>query len=321
VTRVFSGGGGIKGLLGRGDDIRLSEDPFRKAAEKQDEKFDKAIEQAKDLKVTTEESGTTSTTGSQASTQKTTFDPKSKEEQQLLDQSMGAYADQKRLVDAQEAAVLARQGTQTQARDSLGNIMSGQAFDLSAGEQQRIAGVRDANIAAGSNAVNDILTQRLAEVSADAARRGVRGQAFSALQTGALGEAAKSLERTTLAANTDAANMAVNLPGQRAGIQAQTAGNLAGFADDLSQKAIENRAALQDPIALQALRDERLKAGTTATSGTTNETKTTDGKSVQTGGGQAEILAAKAGTPTKEGAQVGAFGTIFGGIMGAAGGG
>lgn len=312
-------GGGFMGGVAGLDRSRLDEDPVRKAVDEQDAKYAAALEKAKDLKVTTTESGTTSTSGTTSGTSKTTFDPRSTEEQTLLDASMGAYADQKRLVDAQEAAILGRQGVQTGARDTASALLSGSAFNLSPDEAARIAGVRDSNIAAGSNAVNDILTQRLAEISADAARRGVRGQAFSQLQTGALGEAAKSLERTTLAANTDAANMAVSLPGQRAGIQASTAGQFAGFADELAQKAIENRAALQDPIALQQLRDERLKTGTTTQTGTTNETKKTDGTSVQTGGGQAEILAAQAGTPTKTGAQVGAMGTILGGVMGASG--
>lgn len=306
---------GASGAMGSGtnlDRYRLDEDPFVKAAKEADERTQKALDKAKDLKTTTDESGTSTTSGSS----KTTFDPRSGTEQQLLDASVGAYGDQKKLVDQQSKDIEARSALQTGSRDSLGNVLSGDAFNLSAGEQGNIDRLRQSNIDASSNAVNDLLTQRLGEVSADAARRGVRGQAFSQLQGDAVGEAAKSLERSTLDANKLAAQQAIDMPAARVGIQAGTAGKFADFGDQLQQQAIQNRQQLQDPVAMQALLDERLKGGSTDTTGTT----ATTGKSTKTGLGQEEILGAQANLPGSSGAKTGAFGSIFGGVMGAAGG-
>lgn len=324
-------GAGAGGLLGNktapisnfGDLIerkRLDEDPFRKAAREQQEAAEKALETAKGLQTTTDESGTSTTAGTTSETSQTTFAPKSRQEQELLNASIANYQKQQGLVKQQEAGIKARGGVQTAARGGLQDILGGQAFDLSASEQARIGNLRQANIDASSNAVNALLNERLGELQADAARRGVRGQAYSQLQGDVLGEAAKSLERSSLDANRIAAEQAISMPGQRAQIQAGTAGQFAGFADELQQQAIQNRQALQDPIALQQMRDERLKAGKTQTTGAKSDTTTSAGKSTQTGLGQAEILANMAGLPSETAAQTGAVGTIFGGIMGAAGG-
>lgn len=302
-----TGGGNYSDL----DRYRLDEDPFVKSAREAKQIADERLKQAADLKTTTEESGTQSKTG----TSQTTFDPRSRQEQSLLDASIGAYGDQKKLVDQQTRDIQARSGVQTSARGTLQDVLGGNAFDLSQGEQGRINSLRDANIAASSNAVNDLLTQRLGEVSADAARRGVRGQAFSQLQGDALGEAAKSLERSTLDANKLASQQAIDMPASRVGIQAGTAGQFADFQDQLQQQAIQNKQALQDPVALQQMLDERLKGGKTVTGDTTSTT----GKSVKTGLGQEEILGAASQIPGDSGAKTGAFGTIFGGIMGASG--
>lgn len=303
---------GIVGSGAKADRYRLGEDPFVKAAEEAKKTAKEALETAKDLKTTTQESGTQTTSG----VQQTTFDSRSREEQQLLDASIENYGKQQALVDQQTEDIQARSGVQTAARSGLTSILGGDAFNLSAGEQANIDRLRQANIDVGSNAVNELLTQRLGEVSADAARRGVRGQAFSQLQGDALGEAAKSLERTTLDANRLASQQAIDMPATRVGIQAGTAGQFAGFQDELQQQAIQNRQALQDPVAMQALLDERLKGGKTTTGGTTS----TDGTSTKTGLGQEEIIAGMAGITGKSGAKtaggMGILNTVFGAMGG-----
>ncbi len=294
---------GITGAGKKADDIRLSEDPFRKAAEEQDARFDEALAKAKEAQVTTSESGTQEKTGTSNQTSQTTFDARSQPEQELLDSSISNYKRQQDLVGQQEAGIAAREGLQTSARGGLQSIIGGEAFDLSPSEQARIDRLRGADIAASSDAVNNLLNERLAMTSADAARRGIRGQAFTQLQGDAIAEAARNLNTATLDANRNASNLAVTLPGQRAGVQAQTAGQFADFGDQLQQQAIQNRQSLQDPIALQQMLDERLKGGKTTTSGTTSDKTTSTGTSTQTGAGQADILLAKAGQPSKTGAQ------------------
>jgi hypothetical protein len=284
------------------------------AAREQDARYEDAIDQAKNHTVETVQSGTESTTGATNQVSQTEFAPRSPEEQRLLDASISQYGQQAGLVDQYEAGITGRAGTQTAARDTLGGIMSGDAFALTGDEQSRINALRGADISASSNAVNALLTERLGEVSADAARRGVRGQAFSQLQGDAIGEAAKSLERSTFEANRTAAQNALAMPGQRVGIQAQTAGGFADFQDAAMQTAIKNRADLQDPVAMQALLDERLKGGKTSTSGTTSQTSATSGNQGVTGAGVTDIMAAQAGTPGEKAAgtagAMGALGTM-----------
>lgn len=313
------GAEGISGLGAKGDKARFDKDPIVMAQREQDKRFEDALAKAKEHEVTTTESGTQSTTGTSSGVSEKTFAPRSAQEQALLDASINNYQQQQSLVASQEAGIKARGGVQDAARGSLQSILGGGAFDLSPGEQARIDRLRQSNIDIGSNAVNDLLTQRLGEVSADAARRGLRGQAFTQLQGDALGEAAKSLERQTLDANRIASEQAIALPGQRVGIQAGTAGQFADFGDQLTQQAIQNRQSLQDPVALQKMLDERLAGGKTTTSETTGSTTSSSGTSATKGQGYTDILAAKAGAPGQTGAQVGAAGKIFGGIMGASG--
>lgn len=280
-------------------------DPFKAGADaaREGQAANKAaVEEAKGLTSTVETTGSESTTGGTTSNQtsQTTFAPRSHEEQQLLDASIANFQKQQGLVSDFEGRIGARQGVQDQAQTGLGQILGGQAFNLTSDEEARINRLRQSGIDVGSNAVNSVLNERLGELQADAARRGIRGQAVSQLQTGVLGEAAKSLERTTLEANRIAAQQAIDLPGARAGVQAQTAGQFANFADVAAQQAIQNRQSLQDPVALQQLLDERLRGGTTTTSGgtTTDQTTSSTGTRVGTGEGAAGVLAATVGTPT-----------------------
>lgn len=288
-------GGPVGGLLAAGGIAGAG------AAKEQDERLSSALEQAKNLETTTsrDTSAKVSNVDKSKQVSQTSFDKASKEEKALQDASIKNFQKQQNLVDAGEADIKARSGLQNEARDTLGSVVSGDAFDLTSGENARIDALRNANIAVGANATDKMLNDRLAAISADAARRGVRGQAFSQLQTGALAAGAESLDRNTLEANRIAAEQAIQLPGQRATLQASTAGGLADFSEQARQQAIANRASLQDPVALQQMRDERLAGGKTITQSNNRntQTNTTSDKSVGTGVGAAEILRDQANAP------------------------
>lgn len=287
-----------------------------KAAKEQEKKQKAALEAAKKLTTTsTQDTSSTQSSeyGSSQSTQ-TQFTQAGKTERELQQASIANFKAQQGLVNQAEAEIRQRQGLQAGAQETLGGVLGGEAFALTGSEQARINALREANIAAGSSAVDRMLDERLGALQADAARRGIRGQAASQLQTGALNVAAESLDRQTLEANRIASEQALSMPGQRVGIQAQTAGNFATFADAARQQAIQNRQLLQDPIALQQLRDERLKGGVThnISAGTNKATQTGSTNASATGQGAAGILQAMAGTPGP-----GASG--FAGAMGAIG--
>jgi hypothetical protein len=286
-----------------------------KAAKEDRKRADSAFEKAKELQTKVEQtsSNTATTKGTNTQTQSTTFAPRTGEEQALLDSSIANFQKQGALVDSAENDINARLGTQDAARGTLGNVLSGDAFDLTGSEAARIDALRNADISASSDAVNELLTQRLGEVSADAQRRGLRGQAFTQLQGDALSASARELNRATLEANRTAAQNAITLPGQRVGIQAGAAGQFADFADAAKQTAITNRKALQDPVALQQLLDERLRGGTTSSTQSTDQTVSTTGADTRigTGEGAANVLAAGIDKPSNAaGGMAGALGVL-----------
>jgi hypothetical protein len=299
VNKSASAAAGKDVNVVKGSAAQLS-DPFgsKAVAQEQEDRLNSAIDELKNAdplkssSVTDQSSNTTSSSTTkdssvtdQSSKTSTSFAKAGKTEEALTKGQLQALESQKKLVADQEKDILAREGVQTQARDALGNVLGGQAFDLSASENERINRLREANIGASRGAVDELLTTRLAELEADAARRGVRGQAYSQLQGDVLGTSARELQQATLQANQLAAQQAIDLPGARAGVQASTAGGLAGFADQLQQQAIENQSILQDPVLKQQLLDERLKAATTSTTGKTSTTGTsqTTGTSATTG--------------------------------------
>lgn len=298
--KLFGGAGSVAGTF-TGDNAAA-------AAREQDSRFDKAIEEAKKLEVTNDVKNTSN------QTTQTTFDPRTGVENELLNASINNFNQQQNLASDFESGIRDREGLQSGARDSLGGILSGDAFNVSQGEQARIDALTGAQLSQGESRVNRILDERLGQLNADAAQRGVRGQAFSQLQTGLVSEAADQLTEQQLAANVTGANLALELPGNRVGLQAQTAGGLAAFGDDAKQQAIQNREGLQNINALNQIRDERLKGGKTSTTGSSTTSST------QKGGGVANILAAKAGSAGPQAARDAAVGQTVntaGGIAGA----
>jgi len=294
------------------------------ASKEADRRQREAIEDLKNLETTVKQETSQTTKGGTESVQKTEFTGRSPQEEALLTKSIRNFERQHNLAAQQEAALGGREQLEGQAQAGLGGILGGQAFAVSPEEQARIDALRSSTLDVGQERVNRFLQQNLAGIEADAAARGVRGQAFSQLQTGALESASQALQQQTLEANRLAAEQALQLPGQRVGIQAQTAGQFADFAGMSRERAIQNRQLLQDPIALQQLRDERLRGGTTTQGTTTDQTVTGEDLRTGRGEGAAAAIAALGQSP---GATASGLGGLFEGlgagakIAGAAGGG
>ena len=159
------------------------------------------------------------------------------------------------------AELLARQGLATDAQGSIQDFLSGAGFAPTQSEQERIEKMRQADIAASQNAVQQLLQQSLGGLNVDMARRGVRGQAASQLQVGEMATAADQLNRATLEANRNAAQNYLSIPQQRAQMQGNLAGQFANFGDALQQRAFMNRQYLQNPALMQQLQDERIRTG------------------------------------------------------------
>jgi hypothetical protein len=313
VLGGVAGAGGLSGLS-------MPSDPFgSKAAQQQRQQ---AVEDIKNLEVTRDM--TQKGTVTDASTTTTELGAKSGTQTQLEAASLANFQQQQALAKQLEDSIAGRAALQTSGRDVLSDVTSGQAFALSPEEQQRINALRQTEIDVGSNAINDLLGQRLGELQANLAQRGVRGQAASQLQADVMGEAARSLEQRILAANQAAAQQAIALPGQRVGVQAQVGQNLANFQDQARQQAIANRQQLQDPALLRALREDRLAEATKKTSGTqTTDMSTSE---VSKGEGAANAIATLMGGPSRQqediataGGLIGAVGKGVGGILGGIG--
>ena len=189
------------------------------------------------------------------------LDEKSARQQALEDASYNQYMQQQSMVDNMMSQLPQRQALAGQAQGSIGGFLSGQGFDPTQSEMQRIEAMRQADIAASQNAVQQMLDQNMAGLNVDMARRGVRGQAASQLQAGALGTAADQLNRATLEANRGAAANYLSIPQQRASMQANMAGQFADFGDALQQRAFMNRGMLQNPALMSQLQNERMATG------------------------------------------------------------
>lgn len=298
----------------------MPKDPFGSGAAQ--DRRRQAIEDIKNQQVTRDQTqtGTIENVGETT----TELAAKSQTQEQLESASLANFLEQQKLVKAQEQALAGRADLQTAGRDVLGDIAGGEAFGLTSDEQARINALRQSEIDVGSQAVNQLLDQRLGELQANLAQRGVRGQAASQLQADTLGEATQSLERRILAANQNAAQQALAMPGQRVGIQAQVGQGLADFQEQARQQAIVNRQQLQDPSLLRALREDRLAQATKRTSDTQTQDLSTS--SVSQGEGAASAIAQLATQPTRQqqdvataGGLIGSIGKGVGGLLGGMG--
>lgn len=190
----------------------------------------------------------------------------SEEERGLQHNAINDYLKSLTMQDQQDSAISNGQGIQDNARASLSGILDGSSFGLSPQEQQQISSIRDANIAAGQGDIQNFVNNNLSTVNNQAAQRGVRGQALSQLQTGALNEGTRQYGNLVAQANAQAAQQSLATPFQRVGIQAQSANANSNFMEQLRQQAISNRNNLSNPGLLNYFQNGRLgAAGTTST--------------------------------------------------------
>jgi len=272
-----------------------------KAAEKQRQKTLDDLKEH-EVKSKTDTSSVTDTTGTSSQVSRTTFDPKSALEESLLNGSLENLNKQTQLVEGLEAGIAGREGVQSGARGTLEDVLSGRAYETTDLERGRIDAVRRADLDIGTRQMGGFLDERLAQLQAEAAQRGVRGQAYSQLQGDVVGEAASSLENRILEANRQAAQSEIDMTGRRVSTQAGVAGSFADFKDIATQKAIENREGLRNPDELAAERDERLQGKTVSTDGTSTSRATTKGGSTtsQVGGGYSGAATQFAGMPSSQ---------------------
>jgi hypothetical protein len=211
--------------------------------------------------------GTPDQTTDFSKTSTKSFAPASQQELELQQQSLENFNRQLELLREQEAGQESAQALQAQARGQAGEILGGGAFALTPQEQERIQAVRQATVAQGEADINRLLDERLKQLTAGAAERGVRGQALSQLETGALQSAAEEQGRLARQANITAAEQALQIPQQRISAQQPLLAQGLSFGDQLRQQAIINRQAAQNPFLLQMLNRERLFGGTERMSG------------------------------------------------------
>lgn len=186
-----------------------------------------------------------------------------KEEQQLQSSALQNYFRNQELAKAYEDRLAGLGGLQQQAQDVYGNVLSGQAFQLTPQEQANIQASRDALVQQGTEGVNRLLDERLQQVVNSGAGRGLRGQALGALQGQVLKAGANSLTDIQNQANIQAAQAAQNMPLNRINALQGFAQQGLTYADMLRQNAIQNRQALQDPALLRVLQNERLQGAAT----------------------------------------------------------
>lgn len=195
--------------------------------------------------------------------------PASAQERDLQQKSFESYLQQLALAQQGEAGIQGGQGIQTNARDLMQGILTGSSFGLTPEETQQIHATRQAQIDLGQQDVNKYLENAMRGVNQSAAERGVRGQALSELQGRAVQSGAEQMGRLVGQANLTAAQQAQQMPYQRLGIQGGLANQNANFMENLRQQAIANRQALQSPVLMQSLLNERL--------GSASETSTSPG--------------------------------------------
>lgn len=191
---------------------------------------------------------------------------KTRQQMALEDQSRQQYNQQRSLADQFEKGIMGSQNLQDLSREQIQGIISGQSLNATPEELARINQIRQAQVDIGQADVNKLLDDRLAGLSKSAGVRGLRGQAYSQLQTDSLRAAAEQLGQQSRAANLQAAQQAFQAPTQRIQTQSPFLQNTMSLADQMRIQAQSNRQALQNPALLGILSNERM-AQKTQTSG------------------------------------------------------
>lgn len=210
--------------------------------------------------------GTPAQNDTNNSVTKTTFAPASQQERDLQQQSIDAYMQQQKLAgQAQGSQAGADQYQQAAQRAGL-DVLNGTAFSPTNQEQQQIADLRNALLQQSQGNINQFLQQGQAGANNQAALRGLRGQAASALQGQVLKEGSNQYGQALRGANTIAAQQALQLPQQRIAAQSGLISQGLSLGDILRQKAFDNQQTLQNPMLLAQLQRERIAGNTQTTS-------------------------------------------------------
>jgi hypothetical protein len=210
-------------------------------------------------------------TPAQTTTQQAIAAPAGAQEQELQSKSLENYMQANQLASQLEQNVGGAQTFQDQARAAGQNILSGQAMKLTPEEQAAIATQRQALIDAGSFDINAQQNKNIAQAQMSGANRGLRGQAFGALQGQVYQASQEATGRLGMQANQLAAQAAQNIPMARIQAQSGMISQGMSLADQLRQQAVANRSSLQNPALMASLQNERLytaqKQSTTPASG------------------------------------------------------
>lgn len=197
----------------------------------------------------------------------TQFAPVGAQEQSLQNQSLQNYLAQQGQIGQQEQGLTSTfDPLRQQAAQAAGNVLNGQAFNLTPDEQAQIANVRNSTVTAGQQDIQNYLNQNLGAIQGSAGVRNLRGQALTSLQGGALNSSAQDYTRLVNAANATAAQQAQQAPLQRVAAQQNQIQQGLTLSDLLRNNAIQNRQVAQNPALLGMLQNERLAGGTSTQS-------------------------------------------------------
>lgn len=200
-------------------------------------------------------------------TRQTTFDPASQREQELQDSSLRNYLRQQMLAQQYEEGIGGRQGIQDASQQQIQNIIGGQAFNITPQEQARIDAIRQASVAQSQADTERFINDRLQQVQGQAANRGLRGQALTSLQGGAIRTGVEQLGQAQRQADLLAAQQSYNAPFARLQAQQPYLSQGATFADQMRLQAQQNRQNAQNPFLLELLNRERIAGGKTTQTG------------------------------------------------------
>lgn len=195
---------------------------------------------------------------------------KSDRQKQLEDISYGEYERARAQQAALERSLAGQYGldaAQLQARQAAQGIVGGEAFGVTPQEAELIAQQRAGIIEQGQADIDRFLDERLRGVQESAGARGLRGQAVTSLQGDVLQEGARQYGDVVRQANQMSLERQAQTPYQRIGAQSPFIQQGFTSADVMRQQAMANRMALQNPMLLQQLQQERLATGRQVGSG------------------------------------------------------
>jgi hypothetical protein len=204
-------------------------------------------------------------TPDQVQTTQSNIAPAGAQEQQMQAASLDNYNRAQGLAGNIEGSIGGAQSYQDMARQAGQGILSGQAFNVTPQEQQRIQGLRDALIQQGTADIGYQTERGLQKALGSAAGRGLRGQAMGALQGQVLESQQRNVRDVANQANTMASQAYLSAPGQRIAAQTGLIGQGMSLADQLRQQAMTNRQNLQDPALMQYLQRERMAGASQTT--------------------------------------------------------